>query len=471
MDPAIATGLVRVAVIGDDSAADLALPTKVSIRELIPVVRRVLASGRDDDDLSSEQAAEPVRPYSLRPFAGTPFSLDATLETMAVKDGEQLLLCVLPPGPAAPPVVEDIADAAAIHSSQQTSVFDPSTMLGPAALVVGVAALVLLCGLAGYGWYSGYPVWAQGTFGALAVTSAVATALLGRRDHGQASGILGVATVLPLGLALAAALPSGTPAPRLVLAAAGLFAWSLLHVAISSRWVATHAAVVLVSASVGLAAAARILWNFPYLTLGCALLTVALIVAIQAPTFAPVLARFPFFYVPAPGERVPAPLTLAEIEDLPRRAALSQSFQAGLVSGSVVLTVIGSVMVVWLPDAPSLLCWWLVVAVGMVTVLRIRLFGAAVPSLWFLASPLLTAVALTASFAATDHMVAAVWAAGVVVGLTALLIIAGVATPGALSIPRRGYLDIFENVLLYTILPTVVWLVGLISLIRNRSPL
>lgn len=213
MDPAIATGLVRVAVIGDDSAADLALPTKVSIRELIPVVRRVLASGRDDDDLSSEQAAEPVRPYSLRPFAGTPFSLDATLETMAVKDGEQLLLCVLPPGPAAPPVVEDIADAAAIHSSQQTSVFDPSTMLGPAALVVGVAALVLLCGLAGYGWYSGYPVWAQGTFGALAVTSAVATALLGRRDHGQASGILGVATVLPLGLALAAALPSGTP-PR-----------------------------------------------------------------------------------------------------------------------------------------------------------------------------------------------------------------------------------------------------------------
>ena len=36
MDPAAATGQVRVAVIGDGRAADLALPTTLAIRELIP---------------------------------------------------------------------------------------------------------------------------------------------------------------------------------------------------------------------------------------------------------------------------------------------------------------------------------------------------------------------------------------------------------------------------------------------------
>ena len=42
MDPAIATSQVRVAIIGDDAAADLALPTKVTVRELIPRIRAIL---------------------------------------------------------------------------------------------------------------------------------------------------------------------------------------------------------------------------------------------------------------------------------------------------------------------------------------------------------------------------------------------------------------------------------------------
>ena len=50
MDPAAATGQVRVAVIGDGRAADLALPTTLAIRELIPRIRATLASGRDDDE-------------------------------------------------------------------------------------------------------------------------------------------------------------------------------------------------------------------------------------------------------------------------------------------------------------------------------------------------------------------------------------------------------------------------------------
>ena len=55
MDPAAATGLLRVHIVGDSAAADLALPTTLQIRELIPRIRATLASGRDDDELGQRQ--------------------------------------------------------------------------------------------------------------------------------------------------------------------------------------------------------------------------------------------------------------------------------------------------------------------------------------------------------------------------------------------------------------------------------
>lgn len=471
MDPAVATSQVRVAIVGDEAAADLALPTKVTVRELIPRIRAILAGVRDDDEIPAEFHAEGLRPYSLRPMAGIPFSLDATLETLGVSEGDALMLCMLPPGPTAPPVIEDIADAAAIHSAQQTKIFDAATMLGPAALAAGITVGTLISGLAAYAWHLGHPLWARVGLTLIAAAFIAATVAVRRAGRDAESAMLGVAVAAPLGLTLAAALPGSAAAPRLVLATAGVAAWSLLSLTMTNRWVATQTAAVAVSLPIGLIAVFRTLWHWPFLTLGCLLLAVSLFLAIQAPTLAPVFARFPFFYVPAPGEKPAAPLSLAQIEDLPRRAAASQAFQAGLIAASVILTVIGSVLVLWLPAHPSLLCWWLVVVVGLVTVLRLRLFDAATPALWFLASPLLTTATLAVTFAATGHIEAAGWAAIALAGLAALLLGAATFKPGKLSIPRRGYLDVVENILLWTILPSMLWLIGLVSLIRNRGSL
>jgi type VII secretion integral membrane protein EccD len=470
MDPATATGQVRVAVVGDGAVADLALPTKLAIRELIPRIRASLITGRDDGEIPADFEGTKIRPYSLKPLGGAPFSLDATLETLGINDGEQLMLCMLPPGPAAPPVVEDIADAAAIHSAQQSRVFDPA-MLGPAAQTAVLAVAALISGLAVYGGHRGYTAWAVSALAGVTVIFIVATLLLHRHGLADSAGRMGAAAMVPLALALGAALPGEAAAPRVFLAAAGLVTWALLLSVITNSWVAAHTAVIVVSGTAALAAAARILWHLPYLTLGCGVLTVSLLLATRAPSAAAVWARFPLPNVPAPGEPVPPPLSLAELEDLRRRSALTQAFQAGFIAASVILAVVGSVLVVWLPAAPSLLCWWLVVATSVVTVLRMRLFDAAIPSLWFVASPLLTVAALTLSFTATGHLTAAVWGAAGLVGLTLMLVAVAVIKPSALSIPRRSYLDLLENALLYTIPPVMLWLVGLVSLIRNRGPL
>lgn len=468
MDPATATGQIRVAIIGDVAAADLALPTTLPIRELIPRIRATLASGRDDDEIKPEDVADGPRPYSLAPLGGTPFSLDTTLEALAIKDGEQLILCKLPPGPAAPPVVEDIADASAIHSARQ---FKPFThqMLPAVAQVLVLILGALVCGLAINGWRSGYHWWAAGALGAVAAIFLVATVVLLRRGHNVTAGRMGVATTIPLGLALAASLPGDSAAPRVFLAAAVLAAWSLLLLAVTSSWVATHTAIIAVSIAVAIAAGVRMFAHLPYLTLGCGVLAVSLLVALYAPTASAVWARFPLPNVPAPGEPTPPPSPLAEIEDLPRKTAISASYQNGLIAASVLLSVLGSVLVLWLPDAPPLLAWWVVIATITVTVLRMRIWDSRVPALWFLATPFLAALALSVAFTAVGHVLAGIYAAAAVAGLTVVLLIASLLKPRELTIPQRRYLDLFENTLLITIVPSLLWLVGLVSLIRNRG--
>lgn len=126
-------------------------------------------------------------------------------------------------------------------------------------------------------------------------------------------------------------------------------------------------------------------------------------------------------------------------------------------------------LVLWLPDAPSLLAWWLVIATITVTVLRMRIWESAIPALWFLATPFLTALALTISFTATGHLLAGLYAAAAIAGLTVVLLVVSVFKPRELTTPQKRYLDLFENTLLITILPAMLWLVGLVSLIRNRG--
>ena len=102
MSNGTAVAIVRVAVIatGEEGsrATDMALPTTVPLRELLPAVRRMAAPS--DDDAGTPTA------MSLAPIGGAPFSLDATLDTVGVVDGDLLALQPIPAGPPAPRIVE-----------------------------------------------------------------------------------------------------------------------------------------------------------------------------------------------------------------------------------------------------------------------------------------------------------------------------------------------------------------------------
>lgn len=467
MDPATATEQVRVHIVGDQSASELALPTNLPIRELIRPIRKILESGRDDDQdtVSSNDTIE-LRPYSLAPIGGTPFAPDATLAMLNVEDGSQLLLRQLPPGPAAPPVVENIADAAAIHSADQFESFRHDQLAG-AAQVAALAGGALSCGLAVHSWLLGYHLWSAIALGVLTLALIGAAMLLWRRGSTEVVGRLAVAIPIPLALTVALALPGEGVAHRVFLAAAAVTAWSVVVQAKTNTWTATHTTIIAVCIPVALTAAIRAVWNLPYLSLGCILIAASLILTKMAPTGSAAWARFPLPTVAAPGEEIPPPPSLAELEDLPRKTAASHAYQTGLLAASVILTIIGSVLTLWLPEAPSWWCWLLVVATGFVVLMRTRIWDTASQAMWFIAAPLLTTAALAISFTATGHLLAGVLAGAALAILTIAIVVAAAVKPRELSLPRRRMLDIFESTLLILIPPLIFYLLGILNLIRN----
>ena len=262
-----------------------------------------------------------------------------------------------------------------------------------------------------------------------------------------------------------ASLPGDGAAPRVFLAAAGLVAWSLLLLAITSTWVATYTAIIAISATAAIAAAVRMLAHLPYLSLGCGVLAISLLVALNAPTASAVWARFPLPNVPAPGEPTPPPSSLTEIEDLPedrhqrvlpkrpdRRLGDPGGTRVG--AGAVVAGCAGAACLV-ADDRHD------------------HRHDAADAHLGFGDSRDVVLGHTVSDRAGTDYLVYRDRSpTGRTVrgrGRRGPTVVCSSCRSSAreLTIPQRRYLDLFENALLITILPAMLWLVGLVSLIRN----
>src|ERR1700742_1434999 len=116
--------IVRVAILADSRLTEMALPAELPLREILPAVQRLVVpagTNGDSDGAQARGSAEvgAATQLSLAPIGGAPFSLDASLDTVGVVDGDLLALQPVPVGPAAPGIVEDIADAAVIFSASR----------------------------------------------------------------------------------------------------------------------------------------------------------------------------------------------------------------------------------------------------------------------------------------------------------------------------------------------------------------
>lgn len=458
--------IVRVAVLSTGRLTELALPAELPMREVIPAVRRIVSPLDETGD-----AAELL---SLAPIGGAPFSLDATLNTVGVVDGDLLALQPVPVGPPAPRIVEDIADAAMIFSVARERPWGARHIQRAAALAV-IGLILVATALAVVHRA------VTGTLVGLFVVSAVAAAallaaLLSRAGSPRLATALAAAALPPVAAAFALAVPGGFGPSNIVLAAAGVAAWSIISITLGERAVALFTAAATTALGVLVAAGAAALWPLSPVSMGCGLILVALLVTVQAAQLSALCARLPVPVIPAPGDPAPSAPPLRVLEDLPRRIRAGDSHQTGFIAAGVLLAVLGSVAVLWpafgADGVASPWAWYLVVAAALGAALRARVWDSAPCKAWLLGHSYLVTTVLIGLFCAAGDYTAAWWALGVLVALVAVWVVVAlnprIAEPETYSLPMRRLLGFVATAFDASLIPVMAYLVGLFTWVLNR---
>lgn len=466
--------IVRVAVLADSRLTEMALPAELPLREILPAVRRLAIPAASDDDSDDTGHIQAGSHLSLAPVGGAPFSLDASLDTVGVVDGDLLALQPVPVGPAAPGIVEDIADAAMIFSTSRLKPW------GTAHIQRGALAAVITVAFLATGLAVSYRV-ATGALAGLIALSVIATltALAGLLIRTRAVGTgtaLSIAALVPIGAALALAVPGKFGPAQLMLVAAGVTAWSLIALLVPGpereRIVGYFTASAVVGAGVLLAAGVELIWQLPILSIGCGLIVAALLVTIKAAQLSAMWARFPLPVIPAPGDPTPSAPSLRVLEDFPRRVRISDAHQSGFIAAAVLLSVLGSVAIAVRPEALSGVGWYVVAATAVTSILRARVWDSAACKAWLLAQPYLVAGVLLVIYTATGRYGAALVA---VLALSALMLVwvvvamnPGIASAQSYSLPVRRLVSFAAAGLDGSLIPVMAYLVGLFSWVLNR---
>jgi type VII secretion integral membrane protein EccD len=464
--------IVRVAILADSRLTEIALPTELPLREILPAVRRLVVPAESNGDGGAPDIA--ASRLSLAPIGGAPFSLDASLDTVGVVDGDLLALQPVPVGPAAPGIVEDIADAAMIFSTSRLKPWGAAHIQrGAVAAVIAVAFLATALGVT-------YRV-ATGALSGLVAVSVIAAltasaGLLIPARSARTGMALSIAALVPIGAALALAVPGRFGPAQVMLAAAGVTAWSLIALMIPSpereRTVGFFTATAVVGAGILLAAGTVLLWRLPILTIGCGLIVAALLVTVEAAQLSALWARFPLPVIPAPGDPTPSAPSLRVLEDLPRRVRIGDAHQSGFIAAAVLLSALGSVAIALRPESLGGWGWYVVAATAAASVLRARVWDSAACKAWLLAQPYLVAGVLLVLYTATGRYPAALGAVSVLVALALVWVVVAlnprIASAESYSLPLRRLLGFVAAGLDASLIPVMAYLVGLFAWVLNR---
>ncbi|MCX2932589.1 type VII secretion integral membrane protein EccD [Mycobacterium sp. CVI_P3] len=456
--------IVRVAVLAYGRITDVALPAELPLREILPAVKRLVPQPDSDTETSVPT------PMTLAPIGGAPFSVEASLDTVGVVDGDLLALQPVPAGPTTPGVVEDIADAAVIFSAARTRPWGPHRLqlgatIATAVFVVALTAIGIAHRAATASVIGLYAV------SALAVLTAVAGLLLRARCARLATGV-SAAALLPIVSAFWLAVPGLWGASQVMLAAAGVAAWSLIVLTQTEDGVGLFTATAVVGLGALLVAGATARWQLPALTVGCALIVVALLITVSAPGLAAMWARFPLPVIPAPGDPTPSSPAARLLADLPRRVRIGEAHQTGLIAGGVLLSSAGSLMVAGRSEGPGAWGWYLVAAAAAAAVLRARVWDTAACKGWLLAQPFLVTGGLLVAFVADQRFLAAWWVVAALGALTAAWVVAAVnpdtASADRYSLPLRRLIGFLAAGIDASLVPVIVYLVGIFTWVLDR---
>jgi type VII secretion integral membrane protein EccD len=455
-----AGGNSRVTLVAPRTRVDLALPSDVPFADMLPTLLRYAG-----DDLADDSSAK--EGWTLTRLGGVSLDSSRTPAQLNVRDGE--LLYLRPRGADAPQLVfDDVVDAVATATQQRGGRWRPETTrrfgltLGLVALLGGAFAVL----------FAGPPQAPSGAVGLVVAAAMLLVGVLLSRAFGDARTGIAFALVSCVYAGIGGLLVFGADrtlgeltAPHAVVGATAV----LLVVVIAAVGVADTVAVFLAA---GVCAVALVVGT-----------TISLVTGTDAAGGAAVVVTLAFAVVPALPmlayrmARLPVPSVPTGPEDLKRDtesvdgaraltlADRADEFLAGMLGALAVLGA-ASAALVSVAGYPG---------VAMAAVLGVLLMARA---RWFLGRahrlPLLIAgaVALGAAAAATfienGQSIRLTAVLGAVLAVAVVSIWYGLTGSGRKASPLWGRaLDIFEVLLILTLIPLAFWVSGIYGWIRT----
>ena len=483
----------RVTVLAPRTRIDLALPTDLTIAELVPMLvelagesggRGGSASARPGNPVGAPATSPPEAPpaWCLAAAAGAALPPRATLAGLGVLDGDLLRLRRHGDAPP-PPVFDDPVDAVA-EAVRDPDAANTEGGVSPvpfgvrpwtepcrraAGLIAGGLAIVAAAGLlvAARGWGE-RPSLVATVIAALAAAAALAGgARLVRLD--SAAGVLLALTAVPLAAATGlAALPGVPGSGHLLLAAALAAAAAAAGLALLGTAAPALVALVLSAGLTALTALLGVLGAGSAAGLAAAASAAAVGLLPLLPRLSIGLAGLPPPVVPTtPDDMIAADARweFASADEIRYQSELAHTYLAGLVLGAAAVAAVGAVLAARAGGWAGSVFGSVVVTVLL---LRSRGYVTAVASAAPLGAGLLAGTALVGGLALTGSQLALLVGAPVLLasGAVAIWLVRSGPRQDSSPVLRRAA-DIVEAVLVVATFPLALAVLDLFRLVRQ----
>ncbi|MEU2091880.1 type VII secretion integral membrane protein EccD [Nocardia beijingensis] len=475
--------LSRVSVIGGNTQIDVGLPATVPIATFIGDLVALIRS-RDPERSEAEEDAAPLdaRHWTLARLGREAIAPSRTLTEAEVYDGELLVLRSVA-AKEAPALFDDVIDAVSRLTAEEFRSWS-----GAAARWMGlvVSALTVLATLAvlALSRGNGDPLAPALALLGCGTAAFVAAGIAARRYTDQVTATwLSLDGLLLLFGGAALLVPGALGSPHLLLGSSVLLIAALLGYRITGVGATLFSCAAALAVIAGVAAAIHLIWHpgLPKLSAGLLVAGIAIISAV--PRLAAVLARLPIPPVPTaggaidPADHEPRPTiegigaigasALPSAAGLGARARTANRFQSGLVAACAASAVVGAFGVADPLGSPHWQGISLAVVTAIILALRGRSFADLAQAATLIGGGCLTAVVLIAGFAVgdADHTLLA---AGVLLAFATGVVGFGVIGPHIEVTPvTRRMIEIFEYLLIVSVIPLVLWVMNIYSMARN----
>jgi type VII secretion integral membrane protein EccD len=481
------TRFCRVTVLAPRSRMDLALPTDLTVAELVPMLGE-LAGESGTRQRAADRSGSPTA-WCLAAAAGAELPPQATLAGLGVLDGDLLRLRRKSEAPP-PPVFDDPVDAVAeavrapdgepsAWPDREDDLAEPpeSFAVRPwnqrcrrvAGLAAGVlaalAAAILLTAARGWGEQ---PDVVAAVIGALAAAGALGGAVRTVRRDPTAAVLLAAGAVPLASAAGFAALPGTPSAGHVLLAAALAAAASAAGLALLGTAAPALVGTALATALTALAALLGVFGaaSGSGLAAGAAAVAVGLLPLLPRASIR--LAGLPPPVIPATTEEMQAAdaqWEFASAEEIRYQSRLAHTYLAGLVLGATAVACLGAVLAAagggWAGRGFA-------AVVVAVLLLRSRGYVTAAASATPMAGGLLAGLALVAGVAGSGPALARLIGVPVllVAGAVAIWLVRAGPTRESSPVVRRT-VDIIEAVLVVATFPLALAVLDLYQVVRG----